>query len=428
MFEGIYDLPGMSIFDYEESEEEFTLHLKPLDPITCPYCEKTHLGKDGKYTKKLSDIPIKDKHTIVIIHSHRYKCLSPNCREKVFIPSFPEVFSPHAQITNRLRIRIENLDIHEKTIKGISKQYFISEATINRIINKKYACMEQEELKVISYAPRTSIGIDECHIGGRMRLVVTDLSGPNATIIDMAPDRKKDTAITYLSRFEDPDKVEFVMMDMSRGYKEAAEFVFPNAEVVVDKYHVIAYLIKATEESRKLACEYIEVKISMLPEDQRVLQKEKWDYYKKHMNHFYFCKDIEHLTPKQALYMSQLGKEFPEFRSIIKIKEAFRAIYKLKSRKEADKAFEAWRRNPDINDESSFLYPFCTAGKTFGRWKNCILNYFDVPDGQQKTNAGTEGINSEIKRIHAQGRGYSFKKLRLKMLQNNPEFKDQLNK
>lgn len=48
------------------------------------------------------------------------------------------------------------------------------------------------------------------------------------------------------------------------------------------------------------------------------------------------------------------------------------------------------------------------------RWRKYIFNYFDTE--VKYTNAATEGLNSLIKHLNNEGRGYSFEVLRIKVL------------
>ena len=56
----------------------------------------------------------------------------------------------------------------------------------------------------------------------------------------------------------------------------------------------------------------------------------------------------------------------------------------------------------------------------FRNWKTYILNYFD---DERITNAFTESFNAQIRRVYRDGRGYTFERLRAKVL-----FTDKLQK
>ncbi len=49
----------------------------------------------------------------------------------------------------------------------------------------------------------------------------------------------------------------------------------------------------------------------------------------------------------------------------------------------------------------------------FRNWKEWILNYFD---DHRITNAFTESFNAKVRRVYRDGRGYTFERLRAKVL------------
>lgn len=49
----------------------------------------------------------------------------------------------------------------------------------------------------------------------------------------------------------DPGRIAFITMDMNAGYEKGAALCFPNAEVVFDKFHVVAHMQKAVDEVRR---------------------------------------------------------------------------------------------------------------------------------------------------------------------------------
>lgn len=64
--------------------------------------------------------------------------------------------------------------------------------------------------------------------------------------------------------------------------------------------------------------------------------------------------------------------------------------------------------------------PFRPVKTAFRNWKTYILNYFD---DERITNAFTESFNAKIRRVYRDGRGYTFERLRAKVL-----FTDRLQK
>ncbi len=76
--------------------------------------------------------------------------------------------------------------------------------------------------------------------------------------------------------------------------------------------------------------------------------------------------------------------------------------------------------SPEWTGYSRKLGRFRPVKTAFRNWKTYILNYFD---DERVTNAFTESFNAKIWRVYRDGRGYTFERLRAKVL-----FTDRLQK
>ncbi|MBC7620660.1 MAG: transposase, partial [Candidatus Saccharibacteria bacterium] len=98
------------------------------------------------------------------------------------------------------------------------------------------------------------------------------------------------------------------------------------------------------------------------------------------------------------------------------LKERLYAIYEVQTKEEAWGEYLHWESTIPPDLDKAFR-PVKTA---FRNWKVYILNYFvDV----RVTNAFTESFNAKIRRVYRNGRGYTFARLRAKVL-----FTDRLQK
>lgn len=91
-------------------------------------------------------------------------------------------------------------------------------------------------------------------------------------ILDIPPSRSQTTLNNYFSTFKDRKNIRYFVMDMNRVYLEIARTYFPNATIVVDKFHVVRYVTWALENVRK------RIQKQMHPEKENTL-KEAADCY-----------------------------------------------------------------------------------------------------------------------------------------------------
>lgn len=61
----------------------------------------------------------------------------------------------------------------------------------------------------------------------------------NRRIVDILPNRKHDMIRHYLLKYNNRKAVKFVVMDMTGGYRKLMHELFPQAKIIVDKYHYV---------------------------------------------------------------------------------------------------------------------------------------------------------------------------------------------
>lgn len=93
------------------------------------------------------------------------------------------------------------------------------------------------------------------------------------------------------------------------------------------------------------------------------------------------------------------------------LKESLYDLYSFGTKYEAEMAYQVWL--DDLNKQSDMVREgFSELTSAMTNWKEAIFNYFDY----RATNAYTESLNGMLKQIYRNGRGYSFKAIRAKVL------------
>ena len=94
----------------------------------------------------------------------------------------------------------------------------------------------------------TRLGIDEIHLI-KPRGVIANIA--NNTIVELLPNGNKDTVARYLHNLEGKERIQYVAMDMWAPYRDACQAVIPDANIVIDKFHVMKMANEALEKVRK---------------------------------------------------------------------------------------------------------------------------------------------------------------------------------
>lgn len=173
---------------------------------------------------------------------------------------------------------------------------------------------------------------------------------------------------------EDRMAVTEVCTDMDDFYINVAKECFPNAKIVTDHFHVIAWGLKLMDSLRT---------------NLQVVHKKKFDV--KKLSH----KVSHQLTDKEFQKLQPCFEAFPEVKVAWKIIHQLRKIYWQKNWKKG----ESQLRKVIWLCKQSGIGEMEDLAKTLKRRKEHILNYYI----SRTTNAKTEALHSRfetMKRLH----------------------------
>ncbi len=358
---GLEEVIIKSIWEDEESKH-IELEL-PRKKHNCPCCgtqtEKIHDYRN----QRIKDCPAFGKQVYLHLRKRRYVCCS--CGKRFYEDNS---FVPHYyRITGRKCAQIINAFRETVSASHIAREHNISVSTALRYFDLvSYGCNTLPEV----------LSIDEFKgdAGGeKYQSIITDVAGHRP--IDILPNRKKNDLLNYFCKFENRRAVKYVVIDMNSQFRDVAETCFPEATIVIDRYHVSRQAIWAMERVRKA--------------EQKALPGQ----WRK------FCKRSRYLlsTPREKLKPEELEK----LRIILGLSTRLELAYDLKNdflkmmhspdSKAAANLMAAWI----YNAESSSCPEFYDCTRAIHNWSKYILNSFDCP----YTNGFTEGCNNKAKVI-----------------------------
>lgn len=388
----------------------------------CPKCGSKHTllhTKNDGY-RSVHDVSVGRVQVDLRVVVPRYRC--QDCGA-TFSHRFDSI-AMNRQMTNRLLEQIK-CDAFVHTFSEIAYTFGISDVTAG-IIFDEYA-KELEASRPVIECPEY-LSIDEKHIVKNMRAVYID--NKTGELLEMTADNKKDTVIKTLEGFAHADEnLKVVTMDMSPTYRSAIYEAFPNAKIVVDRYHVIQELYRCVARAKTKIITHIGDKVAVLKKPTEKREKKAILDALIH-NTYLFKFGQEKLLEKDTRIqlMAEICATFPEFNHLRKLKEDFELIYDCADRVAAFEVFRDWAElvppsgvNQIAAWEAKYGLPaelyedFRPFKNTVGNnWNTEIFNYFD--EDCRVTNAVAEGTNALIQRMNQAGNGYSFERLRAKAL------------
>lgn len=194
------------------------------------------------------------------------------------------------------------------------------------------------------------------------------------------------------------NQIDEVSMDMSGNYKGLVSSFLPNADITVDRFHVM----KLVNEELDLARRNIRKGAESLSEP---IAKAKLKAT-LHQSKYVLLKPENDLTQQQQLKLEARPKASPYLVRMHRLKEEFREIFES-SEDWADGTLKLldWLASAGADFQKSV--------RTISRWFGEIVGYFE----QGTTNGVVEGINNKLKLIKRSGYGFrNFDNFQLRCL------------
>ncbi len=173
---------------------------------------------------------IMSKKTFLHYRKRRYHC---PCCNKHFYESF-RLLPKHCRITTRLAFYSIHLLRDRQSIRAVAELLGISDSSVFRR-------MQDVRFPKPSHLPKVSFEF-RGNAGGFQSSRM-----PKAKHILPS----KVSLMQYLQDFPNKKEVRYFVTDMNKICRDLASEYFPNATIVVDKFHVIRYVTWALENVRK---------------------------------------------------------------------------------------------------------------------------------------------------------------------------------
>lgn len=390
IYENLLNIPLLCVTKVEVSKATIIIDCESKLSIGyCPHCLQPCSSVNQRHNRKIKDLSISGRRVFLQLTTRQFICEDCN---RYFYEKFPFVDS-HGQMTTRY----ENFIYHRcigVDLNYVSLQEDLCWHVVDRIFTKwSSKAIKSSDL----FSGVRAIGIDEFALKkGHKDFVCVIVNLETGEVLDLLEDRSKVNVIAYFNKLGKTfcDKIEIFSSDMWEGYINAAKELFPNACIVVDRFHFFAHLQKALDNSRKtLRKEF--------PEEED-LKNIKWLLLRNRKN----------LTEKQDNQLDKLFENplYAVLKETYEAKESFRAIMEEDiDAKQADEKLTHWVIEVLLSS-NKYLHKFV---KTFTRWYEYILNYFKG----KWSNGMVEGINNRIKMIKRRAFGFDdFERFRRRIL------------
>lgn len=363
-------------------------------PKACPNClvlnKNYSLYRNGTQASRIT-LPMAGIYpTYLLLNKQRFMC--KECLT-TFTAKTP-IVKKHCFITNAVKGHVLSKTAGAQSIKDIARECTVSEATVQRVINqeaKKYQCYDR--------TLPTNLSFDEFKYASG-KLAFEYINATTGDILDILSARDGKTVKNHFtSRYHlhEREKVQTISIDMNASYAGFIPCLFPNAKIIIDRFHIIQLINRSMNKTRVKVMNQFNTSDG---EDQKKYRRLK-RYWKK------ILKKESNLSYTTYSYYSMFGQRIESaiLSEMLDYDPTLRATYilyqsiiKAVEENDYDKLKEIVNETPS-KDVSSLME---TSLKTLRKHLSYIKNTFTYP----YSNGRIEGINNKIKVLNRVAYGY----------------------
>jgi transposase len=238
----IFHLPaGITITSVHPSTTELVIRVAcQALSMPCPECHQLSTRIHGNYERTVADLPCAGRNVIFFLTVRKFVCTMPTCSRKIFTERLPGLAESYARMTPRLITLIQSLGL----VAG--GQMGTRQADRTGIVTTPTTLLRHLMQKP---APRARavrvLGVDDFAWKKRFTYgtILVDLE--RRKIIDVLPDRESATVEAWLK--EHPE-VTIVSRDRGKEFAKAAKLGAPQAQQVIDRFHIVKNLGEVLRE------------------------------------------------------------------------------------------------------------------------------------------------------------------------------------
>lgn len=362
-------------------------------PQECMKCqipnEQYTVYANGTQISRIT-LPMSGVHpTYLVLKKQRFKC--KNCGAS-FTAETP-IVKENCFISNYVKAQILDKSSMAQSIKDISVQTSVSSATAQRVMND-HAKQYQPNY---TWLPK-HLSFDEFkYAKGTMAFEYIDAK--EGKILDILPSRDSRTIKNhFISHYslKSRNKVETITVDMNAGYVNIIPILFPNAKIIIDRFHIVQLINRSLNRTRITIMNRLHTsdgedmkKYRRLKRFwKKILKKESELSYTTYNYYVMFGLRLESAIVDELLsYDTTLRETY----------EVYQAILKAIEKNDYDEMVNLLEK-----DHPLISGPMKTSLKTLRTHLKHIENTFIYP----YTNGKIEGINNKIKVLNRVAYGY----------------------
>src|SRR5437764_7749315 len=242
MLASVFHFPaGITIDSIDPSANELVIRIACDFPsMPCPECHQLSARIHSGYQRMVADLPCAGRTVILVLTVRKFVCGTPTCPHKIFTERLPGLVESYARMTSRLITLVQSLGLVAGGQMGTRQADRSGIATTPSTLLRHLMQLPTPVTRAVRV-----LGVDDFAWKKRFTYgtILVDLE--RRKIIDVLPDRESATVEAWLK--EHPE-VEFVSRDRGKEFAKAATLGAPQAQQVVDRFHLVRNLAEVLQK------------------------------------------------------------------------------------------------------------------------------------------------------------------------------------
>ncbi|WP_071131276.1 ISL3 family transposase [Enterococcus timonensis] len=206
--------------------------------------KKRNIVKNGLKKSVIRFEPYQFLPTVMRLAKQRFACRS--C--KSFWTIQTQLVDEFCFIATHVKLKILSLLKEKISATLIAKLCSVSVNTVLRLLRSLEDYIPGDE----GIALPKVLMVDEfkSHLSVEDKMTFICADGESGKLVDILPSKKLDYLVDHFKKSPDCEKVKFIVTDMNAAYFQLIPKVFKNAELIIDRFHIIKRLNDAFNEFR----------------------------------------------------------------------------------------------------------------------------------------------------------------------------------
>jgi transposase len=194
----------------------------------------------SRYQRTVADVAFGRRQLVLKLVVRKWICRVPSCAQRIFAERFPDLVGRYARMTERLMEVFQTVGV---TTNGADAARMVS--SLGMPTSAKTIIRQVLRLPLPDEGSVSKVGIDEWawKKGSRYGTILVDLE--QRRVVQLLADRSVATSQAWLRTHPE---IELISRDRGKIFREAATYGAPQAQQVVDRFHLQKNFAEAVEK------------------------------------------------------------------------------------------------------------------------------------------------------------------------------------